>query len=98
MEEISADEWEDHELAWQANVARLRQEVVAGSARIMLAFEAMAKHEPNKITPEIAKELYWWQHEGGREAFLSELPIARRRALEEEARQYPKKPGAEKAD
>ena len=88
---ISADEWGDHELAWQANVARLRAEVVAGSAKIMLAFESMAKHAPDKITPAIAEQLRWWQKEGGRESLLSELPIERRRALEDEARQWPKK-------
>jgi hypothetical protein len=88
-EEISAEEWEDHELAWQANVARLRAEVVAGSAKIMLAFESMARHAPGQITPVIAQQLHWWQN-GGRESFLSELPIERRRALEEEARQWPK--------
>ena len=48
--EITADDWENHELAWQAYVTQTREAVVEGSAQIMLAIEAMARHEPEKIT------------------------------------------------
>lgn len=89
--EITAEDWENHELAWQAHVAEAREAVVAGLAQIMLAFEAMARHEPEKITPEIAERLLWWQNEGGRESFLGELPIEVRRRLEEEASKLPKR-------
>src|SRR5947209_3477628 len=51
--QVSAEEWQDHELAWQAHVARVRSELVARTSKVMLAFEAMAKYEPEKITPEI---------------------------------------------
>ncbi len=89
--EITADEWEDHELAWQAYVAQTREAVVEGSAQIMLAFEAMARHEPEKITPEIAEKLDWWQNQGGRESLLGELPIEVRRRLEEAASKLPRR-------
>ena len=88
---ITQSRWEDHELRWQGHVTDLRGNLVASMGKIMLAFEAMAKHEPEKITPEVAKLLYWWQNENGREESLGELPIERRRALEEAARKLPKR-------
>ena len=88
--EVSASAWEDHELSWQAYVARAREAMVATTAKVIMAFEAMAKHEPEKITPEIAEKLRWWQN-GGREEWLGELPLERRRALEEEASTLPRR-------
>lgn len=85
---VTEERWADHELRWQEHVTDLRQAVVEGSARVMLAFEAMAKHEPSKITPEIAEELNWWRS-GGREQFLGELPLEVRRRLEAEAAKLP---------
>lgn len=84
LDEVTCDEWDDHELAWQAYVARLRSELVFHVSKVMIAIEKMAKREPEKITPEIAKQLYWWKTDGGRESLLSELPIEQRRALERE--------------
>lgn len=40
-------------------MAETRQAVVKGAAEIMPAIEAMARHEPEKITPDLAQELHW---------------------------------------
>jgi hypothetical protein len=58
---------------------------------MIAALESLTAEELNKITPELAQQLFWWQSEGGREILLSELPIERRRALEKEARENPGK-------
>lgn len=90
---IAAAEWQDHELAWQAYVAERREALVAATSRTMLSLEAMARDKPETVTPDLAKELHWWQEEGGREEWLGQLPLETRRALEEEAKKWPLKEG-----
>lgn len=87
---VTEDRWTDHELRWQEHVTDLRQSLVESTAEIMLAFEAMAKHEPAKITPGIAEQLGWW-HAEGREQLLGELSLEVRRRLEAEAAKLPKR-------
>ena len=88
---ISVEQWEDHELRWREHVADLRLNMVKAMAEVMLSLEAMARHEPDKVTPDAAKLVEWWVKEGGREQCLSELPVEARRTLEANAARLPKR-------
>lgn len=88
---ITPEQWQDHELRWQEHLADLRLNMVSSMSEVMLAFEAMAKHEPEKLKADAAKLVGWWLKEGGREQCLGELPLEVRRTLEENAAKLPKR-------
>ena len=82
VRDLTEEDWEDHELEWQAHLAETRAALVESMAKMMLSLEVIARREPEKVSPALRKELYWWQDAGGRESMLGELPIEVRRKLE----------------
>jgi hypothetical protein len=82
VRDITAEDWEDHELGWQAHLAETRAALVESMSKMMLSLEAIARREPEKVSPALQEELHWWQDKGGRESMLGELSIEVRRRLE----------------
>ena len=82
IRDITAEDWEDHEMEWQAHLAEARAALVESMSKMMLSLETIARREPERVSPALREELHWWQAMGGRESMLGELPIETRRRLE----------------
>ena len=87
------ENWEQHELHWNAHAAELRRSMVRQTAHIVMAFEDMRRKNPvfGVCDPAMEKILSWWMDEGGREEFLGSITIEERRALEEMERGWREK-------
>jgi hypothetical protein len=81
---VPCEDWETHELNWTAYCSDLRRNVVRQLSTLLLQCEQIDDVRPHTIDAgdEMKQIMHWWQNEGGREEFLSELPIEERRALE----------------
>ena len=85
--------WDQLEFHWLAHTAELRRSIVRQCAHIMLAFEDIARTDPDHFRdqPDMLKMLHWWRVEGGREEYLSQITLEDRRDLESQARQWREK-------
>jgi len=90
---VSRQAWEQHELLWCVYQAELRRVVVKMSAQALMTFDDIERCEPGslKLDAQMLELLRWWREDGGREKYLSELPIEERRALERMEDEWRKK-------
>lgn len=85
---VLTEKWEQHELHWMAYMAEIQRRVAHGVSQVMLAMEDKACQDPAFLEkdPKMQEMLRQWREDGLGEEFLGQLPIAERRAIEEEAR------------
>jgi hypothetical protein len=83
---VAREDWETHEFNWIAYCSGLRRHLVRNLAALLIDCERIEDARPRTIDlgEQIKQVMHWWQNEGGREEFLSELPCGDREALEQQ--------------